>query len=771
MRKSDQFDEDYFKTGFGPTPYERKEPWLSFYANIVDQIVKSIQPNTVMDAGCALGMVVEALWDRGVVAKGVDFSDFAIENVRPDMREHCTVGSIAVPFHERFDLIVCIEVLEHMSADDAKLAILNFASSSDCVLFSSTPHDFDEITHVNVRPTLSWLEQFMDAGFVPDLRYDASYITPHAILFRKGERLPYDVLSLMSEHLRLKHILQNHLQVIENNRVVIDRDIPALRDELKIKSQELVELRSDLSRELLECRELKAKEIAVLRKEQDECVEYYSELSSELNNRIEQLTENLRTVTSSSSWRITAPLRAVGKKMPLRIRRRLRQIAKACYWTVTPHRIPSRIKFIRARNSQIEMGMAQKIDSGLIPSNVMPVSETFNDTSPLLSSRAVIEQHFINLAPLPTFRDRSSEKTITVLTDSVDRNSLFGGVGTALVAGILLAKKTGYRFRLATRNNSPDPSVIGTILQAHKIEFEGSMDFAYIPLDQSKSLSVSDEDIILTTSWWTTFSALGSVRPDSIIYLLQEDERMFYSYDDSRIKCSEILSHPDISVLINTRLLYDHLIKGHDPVANMSRRAVAFEPSFPSFPRPKSLTRSDKRNFFFYARPMHARNLYWRGLEAIDAAMRQGVLHEDEWNIHFVGHHIEPIQLPNGIMPTIWSQMSWMDYAKFIAEMDLGLSLMDTPHPSYPPIDLAASGAVVVTNTHGIKKDLSYLSKNIITVSPDIGSLVEGLREGNIRSINLAERYANCVADHISRDWESSLGPALDDLLSMRSER
>lgn len=112
---------------------------------------------------------------------------------------------------------------------------------------------------------------------------------------------------------------------------------------------------------------------------------------------------------------------------------------------------------------------------------------------------------------------------------------------------------------------------------------------------------MSDEDIIISTSWWTTCSTLGSVRPDSIIYLLQEDERMFYSYDDTRIKCSEILSHPDILMLINTQLLYDHLKNGNEPVANISQRAVAFEPSFPTFPRPKGSFAQVKELFFLRA--------------------------------------------------------------------------------------------------------------------------------------------------------------------------
>jgi 2-polyprenyl-3-methyl-5-hydroxy-6-metoxy-1,4-benzoquinol methylase len=155
MRSADQFDQEYYKTGLGPDPYERSAPWLNFYAGIVDEIIRSLGPRRVLDAGCALGMVVEAFWDRGVEAEGVDISEYAIANVRADMREHSRVPSLTEPFTSRYDLIVCVEVLEHMPAEAAVTAIENMAASTDTVLFSSSPRDFEEVTHVNVRPPLS----------------------------------------------------------------------------------------------------------------------------------------------------------------------------------------------------------------------------------------------------------------------------------------------------------------------------------------------------------------------------------------------------------------------------------------------------------------------------------------------------------------------------------------------------------------------------------------------------------------------------------------
>jgi len=108
------YDEQYYATACGPIPYGRTEHWANFFALIADQIIRSLQPKRVLDAGCAMGLLVEALWDRGVEAYGIDISSYAISKVRPDMKSYCRVASLTAPIHERFDVVTCIEVLEHI---------------------------------------------------------------------------------------------------------------------------------------------------------------------------------------------------------------------------------------------------------------------------------------------------------------------------------------------------------------------------------------------------------------------------------------------------------------------------------------------------------------------------------------------------------------------------------------------------------------------------------------------------------------------------------
>ncbi len=242
------------------------------------------------------------------------------------------------------------------------------------------------------------------------------------------------------------------------------------------------------------------------------------------------------------------------------------------------------------------------------------------------------------------------------------------------------------------------------VLSQNGIIFGGVVETAFAPLDGSRDLPVVEDEAFLTTSWWTTRATLGSVPRARVVALVQEDERMFYAQGDERLRCAETLGEPDLPVVVNTELLFRHLTTGREPFQNLGRNGLWFEPAFPGTARPAR--RNGRRRLFFYARPNNLRNLFWRGLEVLDAALAEGLFPADRWEMHWVGRDVPEVALPCGVVPTRITGMTWGNYQSFIASMDAGLVLMDTPHPSYPPIDLAAAGAAVLTNTHPGKSRL-----------------------------------------------------------------
>ena len=178
------FDAEYYAHDCG-RPYQRDDVWLAVFNRWAEQIVRDIQPSTALDAGCAWGFLVETLRERKVQAWGIDVSAYAIGKVHESVRAYCRVGSITEPFGQRYDLITCIEVLEHLPQADSECALANLCAHTDDILFSSSPDDHETTSHFNVQPPEYWIAQFAQHGFFHDLDFDASFITPWAMRLRR----------------------------------------------------------------------------------------------------------------------------------------------------------------------------------------------------------------------------------------------------------------------------------------------------------------------------------------------------------------------------------------------------------------------------------------------------------------------------------------------------------------------------------------------------------------------------------------------------------
>ena len=180
-RPTPQYDANYYEHHCG-SPYHRDIPdWRMFFDRIAQALVTELAPATALDAGCAMGMLVESLRGRGVDAYGLDASEYAIAQIPAELAPYCRVGSILEPFERDYDLITCIEVLEHLAPKDVEIAIDNVTAHTDSIVFSSSPSDLAEPTHQSVRPMEQWIASFARRGFYRDVDFDANVISPQAM--------------------------------------------------------------------------------------------------------------------------------------------------------------------------------------------------------------------------------------------------------------------------------------------------------------------------------------------------------------------------------------------------------------------------------------------------------------------------------------------------------------------------------------------------------------------------------------------------------------
>jgi glycosyltransferase involved in cell wall biosynthesis/2-polyprenyl-3-methyl-5-hydroxy-6-metoxy-1,4-benzoquinol methylase len=298
---ADFYTEDYYGASYdeGGVPYRREEKvWVTFFERVADAIAKTLGPATVLDVGCAIGMLVEALRDCGIDAKGFDLSPWAIGQVPARLQPFCWIGSVTDEIEGHYDLITCIEVLEHLPPWMADAAVANICRHADQVLFASTPDDFDEPTHLNVEPGSYWANLFLLHGFVRDLSHDTDFLAPHAMLFRRGEA---DAESLVADYERA-------LWAAKKSAMAITKEQERLREaevaDVRREGQE------ELSHATSSLEELRLRRDAENRAAFEE-IRYFESSERRLSALLEFRENQLKQVYNTKTFRYSTKLRQV----------------------------------------------------------------------------------------------------------------------------------------------------------------------------------------------------------------------------------------------------------------------------------------------------------------------------------------------------------------------------------------------------------------------------------------------------------------------------
>ena len=460
--------------------------------------------------------------------------------------------------------------------------------------------------------------------------------------------------------------------------------------------------------------------------------------------------EEIDTSLAGTAWRITSPIRRALTSFPgLR-----RTVGSGQH---SPHAESDR------QSKGNEHGLVKPTKE---KKHKVPPPTTSQDAPPTPTLARLLSKRFRELEPLRVFNVPGNEPRVSLVTDSISTSSLVGSGGAALVMSALLARHLGARLRVITLAEPPEPDNVAAVLNTQRIPWSADIEFVHAGRGRKEEVPLSDHDLFLTTSWSSTRSVVPIVDPGRLIYLVQEDERMLYARGDDRLRCAETLSNPNIRFVVNSWLLFDHLTQGPEALPNVLTNGVWFEPAFAAFERGPGKTDviGGERHFFFHACPSNPRNLYWRGLEAIGAALEEDILDPATWTFHFAGNGLDRIELPRGVRPDIVQNLPWSDYVKLVRRMDVGLCLMDAPHPSYLSLELAAAGAVVVTNQRASENTPASYSNRIIGAEPSIEGVKRGIADAEVRTADRNRGQANADGDHLNRDWEAALAPVLAHL-------
>jgi 2-polyprenyl-3-methyl-5-hydroxy-6-metoxy-1,4-benzoquinol methylase len=98
----------------------------------------------VLDAGCGNGAFVESLVDRGYPAVGFDVSRMGIEiaerrNLNAEFHQRSIYDEMPADWLGRFDVVVSLEVIEHLYSPRELLRLAREALKPSGILLLSTP--------------------------------------------------------------------------------------------------------------------------------------------------------------------------------------------------------------------------------------------------------------------------------------------------------------------------------------------------------------------------------------------------------------------------------------------------------------------------------------------------------------------------------------------------------------------------------------------------------------------------------------------------------
>ncbi len=737
------YSEAYYLDGCGIN-YNDRDYWTKQFGEIARRIVELYRPKNFLDIGCAYGYLVEALRDLGVEAYGVDVSEYAISRVREDIRPYCYVCNAAEGLPEglpdRFDCVSAIEIVEHLYEEDAQPFIHTLCSRSDQVIFSSTPDDFKEPSHFNVQQQEYWAKRFAQEGFLHDLNTDLSFLSPQAMAFKREEKSQLRLIENYEHFIRLQ---QKRLVSVREqaNEAIKGKDdyIEGITEELK-KREQVVQAQKEKIQAQKEEIQAQKDEIESMRQEYREKYrlretalkrekEEIAGILAATRAREQQLQAAHDAIANSTFWRLTWPARRLVSGM-----RRIGRGKPSQEGQAIPAQAP-------AAFSELEK-----------PKGI-PASE-------------YMMRLYRNMQPIAAAVSDEKVDRLNLVTDSIEASHLLGGVATALLLATEFAKRNNLVLRLITRDVPVNPCDYLNILQLNGIEPPENVEY-YSDHDRDENgqkatkMFVTQGDIFFATSWWSAVAIEKTSLRKRFYYIVQEVEPFFYPYGDEHLLCDRVMNNPNIDFIVNSHYLWEYFEKEYP---NIIRNGVYFEPAFSKKLYAKAKIHPKKKyRLFFYARPNNPRNLFGNGVLLLDMAIRQGILNTQEWEICCAGQDIPEIVFCDGSRPVHLGQMTWNEYRDFVAEVDLALSLMYTPHPSYPPFDVAVSGGVVVTNTC-LNKTEFPLCKNVLLGDLDPEKFMETLRQGERLAKDSEQRRRNYEEMTIPRDWPQVLEKTLQKM-------
>ena len=149
---------------------DRRNTALASAAEIVPWVLDRIKVKSVVDVGCGTGSWLTTFMERGVTdVVGLDGPWVPISDLEVSPEKFVAVDFTRLDtlrLNRRFDLVVCLEVAEHLGPEHAAEFIDRLVAMGSCILFSAAVPRQGGVGHFNEQWPSYWIEIFHRHEFI-----------------------------------------------------------------------------------------------------------------------------------------------------------------------------------------------------------------------------------------------------------------------------------------------------------------------------------------------------------------------------------------------------------------------------------------------------------------------------------------------------------------------------------------------------------------------------------------------------------------------------
>jgi hypothetical protein len=319
-------------------------------------------------------------------------------------------------------------------------------------------------------------------------------------------------------------------------------------------------------------------------------------------------------------------------------------------------------------------------------------------------------------------RDLESEPRLTLVIPSIAPEKVFGGLITGIEIFLEIGKLTGARLRVLIDEIERESNASLVDRLARKIGLDPG-DIEIVPRrEKIPKIPVALNEVFIAYNFFITLNVRNLVRQQAelfgvaqrpYIYIIQDYEPQFYPFSTThllaRLACDPVCPYWGI---FNSSELHAYFrAQGHS-----AEREFVFEPKISDSLRPflQGARPAKQRRILVYGRPYAPRNCF-PAIEKGLSAWARAYPEFSNWEAVSAGQPHESLPFaPNRALRSL-GKLSLDDYGDLLKTTAVGISLMSSPHPSYPPLEMAHFGVRTITNGYA-NKNLGSSHDNIISL-------------------------------------------------------